>query len=261
MHVSDSQCQTVNPPAATLFPGLLDALQRKAIAVQRDLRHAHTLFINPACTAEVVDVVKLCSRTHTPISVCYGSADAVDVEPRVYLNLQRLASVEALSESRYLVGLGATAEQLRGLPLAALIHADGDGLRSGECLGHRLLCSNLLSAQALSRHIVGLVAVLPDGQLWMSLRDQQQGVTEPLLNRLFLAQSRASLSVLLALELETCPERLASAAQVMAVPQLPQACSVATTQIIAKLKVALDPNRILNPAQPSRAGDDALGEC
>jgi len=251
MYASDTQSQSIPAPLETIFSELLGALDKKSIAVGWDKQRANTLYMSPKSASEVIEVIKFCSRTHTPISLCYGTESIVDSEPRVYLNLQRLDIITPLSESRYLVGLGASVEQLMGTSLSTLVRGDFGHHLSSQCLGQLLLSQDPEQAQRIERAVVGLVAVLPDGQLWTSLNNQQRCSSERLLNALFVTEADAALCVLIALELESNPDKWFVNGPLFAAAEDSHLNSGSSTQqVISKLKEALDPNRILNSAKP-----------
>lgn len=260
MQPADSQSQRIPAQFETIFSQLLNALENKSIAVGRDQQHASTLYMSPKSANEVMEVVKLCSRTHTPISLCYGTQGTVSPEPRVYLDLQRLDIITPLSESRYLVGLGASVSQLRATPLQALVPDDDVDRYADQCLGQLLLSQASSQIRHIEQSVVGLVAVLPDGQLWSSLNNQQQCASERLLNALFVSEAEAALSVLIALELESNPDKWFVKAPVFGdVDALPNSSGASTQHVISKLKEALDPNRILNGAKPSVQASNSRG--
>lgn len=260
MHASDSQGQRIAPPTETMFSELLGALEQRSIAVGRDRQHANTLYMSPKSAGEVVEVIKLCSRTHTPISICYGTEGAANPEPRVYLNLQRLDTITPVSATRYWVGLGATVAQLKQTPLHKLVSDDIAQRYPGQCLGQLLLQQLPLHTQGVEQRVVGLIAVLPDGQLWTSRNEEQQCASERLLNALFLAESNAALSVLLALELELNPDQwLINGPLFGGADASPMGTGSAARQVISRLKEALDPNRILNGTTRVAQGNDVSG--
>jgi hypothetical protein len=254
MHIEDHQTLALEPLDQSVFSALLNMLRQKGIGVVREEQYVNTLYISPQTLHEISEVVRLCSRIHIPISVCYGKPEIVNSEPKVYLDLCFLDIFESRRENRYFIGLGTTVGQLRqhlsGAVWLELLSAAEEHQR----LGQFLLSATPYLLEQVASLMAGLIAILPDGELWVSLPDEQTCATERLLNELFINQFRALLIVPIAIELQA-EVAISNAAMTFNNSLMPDAVrSHSVEQIISKLKVALDPNRILNAVEIAASG-------
>jgi FAD/FMN-containing dehydrogenase len=223
---------------AALPGGVLeDAADRAAFETDwRRLRSNPALcVVQPASTAQVAAAVRLCAEAGVAVVPQGGNtgmaAGAVPVAgvPQVILSLRRMTAIRAVDPvgDSIVVEAGATLQavqeaaaavgRLFPLSLAAEGTAQIGGAISTNAGGLQVLAYGSMRSLVL-----GLEAVLPDGQVWDGLRSLRKDNTGYDLKQLFIG-SEGTLGIVTAASLRLFPAVVRRATALVAVPSVTRA--------------------------------------
>ena len=193
------------------------------------------MVVRPANTAEVAEVVRLCSEARLPItpqggntSMCGGSVPLEDGE-EIILSLARMNQVRAIDTVNYTMTVEAgcvlqtlqatAAEADRYFPLS--LAAEGSCMIGGN-LSTNAGGTNVLRYGNAKELVLGLEVVLPDGRIWDGLLGLRKDNTGYDLKQLFLG-AEGTLGIITAAVLKLFPKPRAIHTAFCAVRDVPAA--------------------------------------
>lgn len=201
----------------------------------------------PRNTAQVVDTVKICAASGTPLvpqggrTGLVGGAIPDESSNAVVINLARLKTVRALDPLAMTLSLdagvtlaaarGAAAEA--GLNLPILLGSEGSA-QIGGLVATNAGGSNALRYGMTRDLVLGLEVVLPDGRLWNGMRRLRKDNTGYSLRQLFIG-SEGTLGIVTGAVLQLVPASQQVATALCSVTGI-----AAAMEVLARLRAAQD---------------------